>query len=424
MPETKKRRFQDLITADQKKADAEALRKKRLGRVAPPPMPKKQYAHTDVNTIVSRMKKRYEERGITAPPQTGKAAELKKMVAGDRSLMLDQRSPAELSTHHKPFVRFVGRVFSRLGFLNILVNRIASYGFVRSLPAKLDSANMIFSVKQYVGVCIVAAMLGAAFFSLPLVALITILFGQDISLWVAVQLSPAGALGALGLQGLAQFAGIGAQLGLAVGGSAALWVIGLFVALTWPSSATTRRGRAIDRNLPFALRHMATEVRAGVGIHKTMSSLVSADYGELSVEFERTLNDIEKGMSTEDALDAMSKRSPSESLGRALLHMIRALKTGGNLSDIIETIARDVSFELRMKMRDFVERLNLIGLFYMMVGIVFPVFIAVLAGIFNAIPTLGMAGMLGTESLFLIYFILIPMTLSLILYIIKVMQPM
>ncbi len=169
---------------------------------------------------------------------------------------------------------------------------------------------------------------------------------------------------------------------------------------------------------------MATEVRAGVGIHKTMESIVSADYGELSVEFERTLNDIEKGMSTEDALDAMSKRSPSESLGRAMLHVIRALKTGGNLSEIIETIARDVAFELRMRMRDFVERLNLIGLFYMMIGIVFPVFIAVLAGIFNAIPTLGMAGMLGTEALFLIYFILIPMTLSLILYVIKVMQPM
>jgi len=71
-----------------------------------------------------------------------------------------------------------------------------------------------------------------------------------------------------------------------------------------------------------------------------------------------------------------------------------------------------------------VERLNLIGLFYMMVGIVGPVFVAVLAGIFNAIPTIGLSGFLGTQVLFLIYFILIPMALSLILYVIKVMQPM
>jgi flagellar protein FlaJ len=155
-----------------------------------------------------------------------------------------------------------------------------------------------------------------------------------------------------------------------------------------------------------------------------MASIVSADYGVLSEEFERTLNDIEKGVSTEDALDSMAQRSPSESLSRAMSHVIRALKTGGNLSEIIEVIAKDVSFELRMKMRDFVERLNLVGLFYMMIGIVFPVFVAVLAGIFNAIPTLGMAGMMGTEMLFLIYFVLIPMMLSLILYIVKVMQPM
>ena len=100
------------------------------------------------------------------------------------------------------------------------------------------------------------------------------------------------------------------------------------------------------------------------------------------------------------------------------------MKTGGDLSAIIEGIAEDVAFELRMKMRDFVERLNLIGLFYMMIGIVFPVFVAVLAGIFNAIPTIGMQGMLGAEVLFLIYFILVPMALGLILYIIKVMQPM
>jgi hypothetical protein len=73
---------------------------------------------------------------------------------------------------------------------------------------------------------------------------------------------------------------------------------------------------------------------------------------------------------------------------------------------------------------DVVERLNLVGLFYMMAGIVAPVFVAVLAGIFNAIPTIGLSGILGTEVLFLIYFVLIPMGLSLILYIIKVMQPM
>ena len=60
----------------------------------------------------------------------------------------------------------------------------------------------------------------------------------------------------------------------------------------------------------------------------------------------------------------------------------------------------------------------------MMLGIVAPVFVAVLAGILNAIPTIGLAGVLGTEVLFLIYFVLIPMALSLILYIIKVMQPM
>lgn len=423
--ELKLDRMQKLITEEQKKEEEEALRKKQQGRVAATGGPERRYEHSDVDSIVARMKQRYEQRGIgDEGEQPTKAEELKEMVSGTQARALDQRLPVELAASKKPFIRFVGGMYKRLPVLNRVVNRIAGYGIAKSLPFKLDSANMSYSTKQYVGVCVVAALL-ASVFAFPLAfALIHVVFGSDVSLWAALQLSPTGALGSLGLASYSFAAAIVAELALAGVAAAALWLVALLVALSWPSSTASRRGVDIDRNLPFALRHMATEVRAGVGIHKTMASIVSADYGVLSEEFERTLNDIEKGVSTEDALDSMAQRSPSESLSRAMSHVIRALKTGGNLSEIIEVIAKDVSFELRMKMRDFVERLNLVGLFYMMIGIVFPVFVAVLAGIFNAIPTLGMAGMMGTEMLFLIYFVLIPMMLSLILYIVKVMQPM
>jgi flagellar protein FlaJ len=424
----KKPEIKKLVAEEAERAKEEEEQKKKLRRETAA-APERGYETEAVESIVTRLRRQYEERGITAE-EKGKAAELKELVTGRRALMLDQRVPADLVSEKKPFLRFVGRLFKTLKPLNKLVDRIGTYAVVRNLPNDLDRASMNFSARQYIGVAVVASLAAALFFGLLSLALIATAFGPAISEFVTRLVTAEGPVGGLPVvQGLdltpyAPFLTLLADVVVVGIVTAFLWVLALLFALKWPGNVGTQRAKAIDKDLPFALRHMATEIKAGIGIHKTMKSLVDAKYGVLSEEFERTLHDIEKGVATEDALVQMAERTPSENLSRAMLHVVRALKTGGNLSDIIGTIADDVAFELRMKMRDFVERLNLVGLFYMMVGIVFPVFVAVLAGIFNAIPTIGLAGVLGASTLFLIYFLLIPMALGLILYIIKVMQPL
>ena len=68
-----------------------------------------------------------------------------------------------------------------------------------------------------------------------------------------------------------------------------------------------------------------------------------ADYGELSEEFSRTINEIEEGTDTKLALRHMALRTQSKALRNSLIHVIRALRTGGNLSVIMNDIADDVS---------------------------------------------------------------------------------
>jgi flagellar protein FlaJ len=97
------------------------------------------------------------------------------------------------------------------------------------------------------------------------------------------------------------------------------------------------------------------------------------------------------------------------------------LRTGGALSEIIGKIAEDVSFELRMRIRDFVEKLNVIGLFFMMVAIVLPVFIAIIAGIGASQPALPLS-FVDTPILIMIYGVSTAL-LGLILYIIRAIQP-
>ena len=423
MPEVR-----NIITAEAKAKKEEEARKKKLGHVETKALPSEGYSRTQVADIVSRMKGRYDARGYGK--DKGKGAELKKKISGTKAISLDQRSPSELVLAKGGYARLVGRIYTALPFMNALTDRASSYSLAMSIPRDLGKANMNYSSKQYVSMAVVAAIAATGFAALLLLALVLTVLSGSVAQIAMDLASPSTPLVAMVI---AQGVNAGLVLTLTTyflsfGGtfllSFAFFIVILLVAFQWPSSIASKRGKSIDKELPFALRHMATEIRAGIGIYKTMKSIVEAGYGELSVEFERTIRDIDKGMSTDEALISMSERSPSEGLGRAVMHITRTLKTGGNLSSIIETIASEVAFDLRMKMRDFVERLNLIGLFYMMAGIVFPVFVAVLAGIFNSIPTIGLAGALGTEALFLLYFILIPMILSLILYVIKVMQPM
>lgn len=394
------------------KEEAEAEKRKKKLRLETTERPAERYDAGAVKSIVQRMHQKYEERGFVEREGEGKADLLKDMVVGSRGLALDQRSPQELVMVKSPFPRMVGQLFLRLRFLDFFANEVSRMSLSKNLIYDLNSANMNYSAKQFSAIAFVSSVIAAFFGFFLCGALVFTVF----SAYLLPLVAPF-----TGGEELLDYVFLGA---VSLFLSFFVFMAAVFVSVSWPRNVAGQRAKAIDKTLPFALRHMSTEVRAGVGIHKTMQSIVDAGYGVLSGEFDRTMKDIDKGMSTEEALDAMALRSPSDNLSKATRHIIRALKTGGNLSDIIETIASDVAFELRMRMKDFVERLNIIGLFYMMVGIVFPVFVAIIAGIFNAIPTIGMQGILGAEVLFLVYFLMIPLALGLILYIIKVMQPM
>lgn len=351
------------------------------------------YDEEAVDQIVGRLKEKYEERGYTEEKEEEKS--LRERIEEKEETGISEREPEDLKESKKPIIRLIGKIYSILGFLEVFSSRMENLPFAQTLELDLKSAYMEYSPKQYCAIAFIFTLVGALIvggFGL----LVSFLFLEDTLVMILLTF-----------------------LSLFIG-----FFFATVVTLQYPSNTASKRGREIDKILAFGLRHLSTEVKAGVSIHKAMESVAESNYGELSEEFQRTIDRIEKGISTQDALEEMANRSPSEDLTTALSHIRRTLRTGGKLSKIIETIADNISFRLRMKTRDFVQRLNLIGLFYMMVGVILPVFVSILAGIFNAIPRVGMTGVLGVEVLFLIYFLVIPMTLGMILYVIKVMQPM
>lgn len=194
---------------------------------------------------------------------------------------------------------------------------------------------------------------------------------------------------------------------------------GLALTLSYPSMKANSKATAIDKELPFALRQLSTQVKAGVSFTRALKSIADTNYGLLTTEVKKTLKEMDGGLSTTTALQNLATRNKSQGLQRAVTQISRALRTGGNLSEIISTIADDVSFETRMKIRDFTELLNLISIVYIMVAVVAPVMIAILAAV-TQLPVFG-----GGFAFILILgvFIGVALVTAALLYVIKKAEP-
>ncbi|WP_258083455.1 type II secretion system F family protein [Thermococcus thermotolerans] len=150
----------------------------------------------------------------------------------------------------------------------------------------------------------------------------------------------------------------------------------------YPRMVWKRRIVEVERAMPYALRHIASLLSAGVGISEALLSVARADYGVISEEFELILRDMRTGSSFEDALTKFDEKMGSENVSRVVKQILRAIKFGGNLSEILYKLAEDFAFEYRMKLVEYVQKVNGIAFIYMFMTIVLPTMfvVGILAG--------------------------------------------
>ncbi len=150
----------------------------------------------------------------------------------------------------------------------------------------------------------------------------------------------------------------------------------------YPKAVWKRRVSEVERALPYALRHMAALLSAGIGIEETIVSIARSDYGVLSEEFGIMVREMRTGTSFEDALQRFEERMRSDKVSKVVKQILRVLKFGGNLSEILYKMAEDFSFEYRMKLVEYVQKVNGISFIYLFITIIMPTMfvVAILAG--------------------------------------------
>lgn len=189
--------------------------------------------------------------------------------------------------------------------------------------------------------------------------------------------------------------------------------------LYFPKISQKHKYDDLNFELPYALRHMATELKAGKGLHDTLLTVSMANYGSLSGEFKRVLKEIKYGKSSEDALMEMSCRVSSEGLSRAVHQIVGTLRVGGNLAGSLNVIAEDISFDMQIKLKEYSQKLNGFILIYTFVAILAPVIILIM--LMAASTVVG--DIISGEMVLIMYMFFFPLIVVFMALFIKKMEP-
>ena len=351
-----------------------------------------------VQNIVKKLKDKDKTQGVSGAVSEGHLKELRDIIAEGKLAKLNIDTEAKLlSNSNSATDKSAIKVYSAFQRpINGIVKFFLKNSLGRKIAFYLYSADIKKTLVQHLVLATIYSIILTAFITFVLVAILTIVNPLFLILVPFIMLF--------------------------------IFVLSILAfAYLSPMQKAKQRGILIDTELPYALRHISTELQAGIGLYKTLQSVAKNDYGVLSDEMSRTIIEIENGTDTKTALRHMALRSQSKNLNTAIFHIVRTLNTGGNLSQSIDSVADTVSFDLMESSKQFGEKMNFFGIIFIFVAIVLPVFLAILSAIANAPIGQGGAlflpGVLTPTLLTIIYLVVMPSIFVFIAYYIKMIEP-
>ena len=313
-------------------------------------------------------KKREEEKEKKAEMED-RLSQVKDAVSFEPEKKEDDEGPEIVREELE--VDFNERLINIISDLFAGVSNKGPGNFFTNIQEDLYKANIMMPAKKYIALSVGVAAISAVFMGILFAIMLTIVMG------------PLGSIAGL-------LAGV------------FIFFIVLVIAKSQPKSKVKARSDAFSKEMPFALRHMSTQLTSGSGLLETMRSIAKSDYGVLSEEFQRAIMEIERGATIEESFERMNLRIESPGLKKSTRQIISTLRTGGNLAATLKIIAEEIAREMRLKLKDYIQILNTFALMYMFAVVIAPVLITTLMVAMG----IAMGGLLmPPEMMWIIYFV-------------------
>ncbi|HZG85511.1 type II secretion system F family protein [Paenibacillus sp.] len=124
---------------------------------------------------------------------------------------------------------------------------------------------------------------------------------------------------------------------------------GFLAPLWYVRRKAARRMDRFGEQLPVAIGIMTTSIRAGFSFMQAMQLSGKEMSDPLGAEFTKTIQEIQFGVSFEEALRRMTDRVTDPNLGILVTALLVQHGTGGNLAQILDTIQETIEERARMK---------------------------------------------------------------------------
>jgi tight adherence protein B len=142
--------------------------------------------------------------------------------------------------------------------------------------------------------------------------------------------------------------GLALFLGLPLLGVLPLMAISVFAPLLAVLRSKSKRLAKVDQQLPDALDLIGRALRAGHAFPTAMKMVGDEMNAPIADEFKATFDEVNFGISMNDALMNMATRVPSTDLRYFVIAVMIQRETGGNLAELLDNISKIVRERMKL----------------------------------------------------------------------------
>ncbi len=176
--------------------------------------------------------------------------------------------------------------------------------------------------------------------------------------------------------GIAGFFGIdgglenGVRLGVVSFFCAFLGAFGIH--LIYPRLLAQNAAAGVDQSLMFALKSLLIQVNSGVGLYDAMANVARSNYGNISKDFERVVQDINSGVTEVSALEKLALRTDSEFLKKTIWQLVTSIRTGSSVGLALASIMNTLMEYQSRRIKNYSNELNMWILMYLLIAAALP----------------------------------------------------
>jgi tight adherence protein B len=148
----------------------------------------------------------------------------------------------------------------------------------------------------------------------------------------------------LSTQLLGYFSAAGSAGGLIFGA-----ILGSFLPDMYVKTRAKARIRKFNNTLADTIAMLGSSLRSGYSLLQSMDLVSKEGVGPVASEFRRVVQEVGLGLSTETALANLYRRVPSDDLDLMITAINIQHEVGGNLAQILESIAHTIRERVRIK---------------------------------------------------------------------------